>query len=46
MNIKEKLKDIVVKSLDEFVENEIREWPPGCLGILCQPERPNDKENK
>lgn len=46
MDMKEKIKSVVTDTIDFFIDSELTEWPPGCAGILCQPERPNEEKNR
>lgn len=38
--LKEHINGVVSKMLNRLIEEEVSEWPPICLGITYQPERP------
>lgn len=45
----EKIKKAISKVVEEIIDWDMYEWPPGCAYILYQPERPetiNNEENK
>lgn len=47
--MKEKVKVSLLRSLERMlkkeVEIQVNEWPPRCVGLLHQPERPkSDKQ--
>ena len=39
-----KLDQLISKALNEVVDFEIFGWPPACIGIIYQPERPEKPE--
>ena len=38
--LKEQVNGVVSKMFNRLIEKEVSEWPPICLGITYQPERP------
>ena len=40
MNIKEKVKSTVTNVIEGWIDTELVEWPPDCMGFLYQLERP------
>ena len=46
MSIKEKLENMAAKKVNDMVKAEAGGWPPVCLGMTYQPERPARIEEK
>lgn len=40
------LTNIIKQAISHALEQEKREWPPGCAGFYYQPKRPCDKYQK
>lgn len=40
---KEKIKEVTSKIIEDIIDEDMLEWPPGCATYIYQPERPDNE---